>query len=213
MTKSQLSRRARYQAGAVGVLVAFLIIHLFWPEITLDTVTLVLLLSILFLVVGPVLFKSMTLPWNLGAVEFQEDKDLETEAKAKVDEEIKQTNPQPSVNWGKSATLFWLGNDLMWIEDMTYRYAGPERVLEGVENALRYLTDLGFPSNSFPAQELTNAKIILQSLDGLSRENYRQVLQGHYQGIRKQVETVKFYIHSLATTQQPGFEKLRAFPK
>jgi hypothetical protein len=96
----------------------------------------------------------------------------------------------------------------MWIQDMTYRYAGPERVLEGVENALSYMNDLGFADNSFPTQELNTAKIILQSLGGLSRENYKQVLRGHYRGIRQHVETVKFYIHSLATIQEPSFEKL-----
>ena len=190
-------------------IVLVIIIGLFWPTNPLLNPTNLILFGFLLLVwFGQILFKSITFPGGLG-VEFQEDKDIKAEAKAKAEKIIKQTASaqQPPVMWNKVATLFWLGNDLMWIEDMTYRYARPARVLEGVENALRYIEDLGFAANSFPIQELTLAKITLQSLGDLSRENYKQVLQGHYLGIRQHVETVKFYIHSLANIQQPGFNK------
>jgi hypothetical protein len=188
-----------------------IIIRLIWPTNPLDITMLILLGFLLLIWFGQVLFKSMTLPGGLG-VEFQEDSDIKAEAKAKVEKVIKQTalEQQPSIKWDKVATLFWLGNDLMWIEDMTYRYARPERVLQGVDNVLRYFEDLGFVANSFPVQELTLAKQALQNLPDLSRETYRQVLQEHYRGIRQHIETVKFYTHSLANIQQPGFEKLRA---
>jgi hypothetical protein len=39
------------------------------------------------------------------------------------------------LHWEKVGTLFWLGNDLMWIQDMMYRMALPNRVLQGVNHA------------------------------------------------------------------------------
>ena len=185
--------------------------RLLWPSSPLfDNTTLILIGFGLVIWFGQRLFKSMTLPGGLG-FEFQEDTKIKPEEKVKVKEQaINDKEQQPSIAWDKVATLFWLGNDLMWIEDMTYRYAQPERVLQGIDHALRYIEQLGFASNAFPVQELGLAKITLQSIGNLTREDYRQVLHMHYSGIRQHIETVKWYIHSLANIEQPGFEKLRA---
>ena len=46
-----------------------------------------------------------------------------------------QMESQPSkMHWSKVATLYWLGNDIMWIQDMMYRGAVPARVLQGVDH-------------------------------------------------------------------------------
>src|SRR5687767_13815491 len=127
-----------------------IILRMVWPDNPFDMTALILLGFVAIIWFGPILFKSFTFPGGLGG-EFREDSTLKAEAKAKVKEVIKQTAPedQASIKWDRVATLFWLGNDLMWIQDMTYRYAWPDRVLEGVENALRYIEDLGFAANSF----------------------------------------------------------------
>ncbi len=133
-------------------------------------------------------------------------------AKESASDAIEQTTSpyRDLIKWNKVATLFWLGNDLMWIEDMTYRMANPDRVLQGVENALVYVKNFGFTDNSLPMQELTNAKLTLHQLNGISPETHNEFLQGHYRGIRKHIETVKFYIARLAEVQEPDFKKLRA---
>ena len=116
-----------------------------WPASPmLDTTSLVLLAFIILIWYGPRLFKSMTLPGGLG-VTFPEDEAIRVEAKAKVEQIILETGTEKTpIKWEKVATLFWLGNDLMWIKDMIFRNAPPERILEGVENVLQYLQDLGF---------------------------------------------------------------------
>ena len=115
-------------------------------------------------------------------------------------------------DWRKVATLFWLGNDLMWIKDMTYRGAPPERVLEGIDNALHYVEELGFPPNSLASQELKSAKNIAAALVGLSPqdEKFRPLIQGHYETMQGNVQTATWYIHAMAEQRQPGFEKRRA---
>jgi hypothetical protein len=141
------------------------------------------------------------------------EKDLEKEAETKAIKAIEQTVPalQNAPKWDKVATLFWLGNDLMWIQDMTYRAAPPDRVLQGVNIAIKYVEELGFTTNTLPYQDLILAREILESLIGFipTTEEKRIFLEGHYRGIQQYVQTVKWYISALATLQQPGFEKLR----
>ncbi|MFC2054759.1 hypothetical protein ACFLV7_10790 [Chloroflexota bacterium] len=93
-------------------------------------------------------------PEELGAVT---DK-----AKEIVEEEARKPREGSSPQWQKVATLFWLGNDLMWVSDMIYRGAPPERVLQGVNHAKQYLTELGFAVGSFPLQQLTLTTNILE---------------------------------------------------
>ena len=122
------------------------------------------------------------------------------------------TSPHDMVKWEKVATLFWLGNDLMWIQDMTYRYASPERVLQGVLHATQYAKELGFAEHSLPIEQLTLASQTLGQLVGVSTstEERKSFLQGHYSGVRQQIDQVKWYINALAITKQPEFKKLSA---
>jgi len=116
------------------------------------------------------------------------------------------------VQWHKVATLFWLGNDLMWITDMIYRGAPPARVLQGIDHARQYLIDLGFKEGKFPHQQLDLARTVLGSLDGLDTSNPRnaELLKQHYRTVAKEIQTIKWYISALAEGQEPGFRKLRA---
>jgi len=117
------------------------------------------------------------------------------------------------IHWQKPATLFWLGNDLMWIQDQMYRGSTPGRVLQGVENAIAYCRDLGFEDKSFPIQNLGMAKGILQSLPEIILDGDTLALvQQHYRSVEKDVVQVKFFIQALAEGQEPDFVKKRAFP-
>lgn len=119
---------------------------------------------------------------------------------------------QSPVNWNKVATLFWLGNDLMWIQDMAYRGAVPHRILRGIVNAEAYLKDLGFPANSLPFEQLALAKETVSNLfdgspsDPDSLPNFEE----RYRELRQYIETIKAYIDRLACEQQPNFIKKRA---
>jgi hypothetical protein len=121
-------------------------------------------------------------------------------------------SPQNSVKWNKVATLFWLGNDLMWIQDMTYRGAVPHRILQGVVNAEYYVKELGFPPQSLPLEQLALAKKTLATLFEVLPSDPETLpnFQERYREVRQNVETVKSYIDRLAREQEPTFEKKRA---
>lgn len=203
-------RRIQYAITIIALIIT--IVHLIWPLFIIDSTTLFLLAIAVVPWLIP-LFKSLELPggWKF---EFQEQEHIEAKAKATAAEAIEQDTSQAQieVNWGKVATLFWLGNDLMWIQDMIYRAAPPERVLQGVEIALRYAKDLGFRDNTLPVQYLSLTMTILKPLIGFSptSEQNRLVLEGHYRTVQQYVQTVKWYIDALAKSQQPDFKKLRA---
>ena len=116
------------------------------------------------------------------------------------------------LHWDKVGTLFWLGNDLMWIQDMMYRGALPERVLQGVNYATQYVSEFGFPADSLAAQQLTLCSDILKPLVGIkgSTESERILLQQHYRTVEQYIQTVKWYLNVLVKEKQPSFEKLRA---
>jgi len=119
---------------------------------------------------------------------------------------------QSTIKWNKVATLFWLGNDLMWIQDMTYRDAAPHRILRGVVNAEFYVKELGFSPHSLPLEQLAIAEKILTNFFEASPSDAETLpnFQERYREIRQCVETVKSYIDRLAREQQPNFEKKRA---
>jgi hypothetical protein len=199
------------QAAISLLALVLLIVHWRSPSFDVDVTTVVLFI-ILVLPWTSALIKSVEFPggWK---VEFQDSKELQAAAKAKVAKEIKRTKGSAKkIKWSKVATIFWLGNDLMWVKDMTYRFAPPERVLLGVNHCLEYAKELGFDSKSLPVQELVLAQQVLQSLSGVSpaTEEMRRFLEGHYIGVRQHVQTVKWYIDALATQEQPGFQKKRA---
>jgi hypothetical protein len=113
------------------------------------------------------------------------------------------------IKWEKVATLFWLGNDLMWIQDRIDKLERSEHLLHGVEGALKYANDLGFDKNSYPIVQLKLARMLLRQLTGFSPESYASYIEEHYRALRKYIEQVKWYIHQLASLQQTGFDKWR----
>lgn len=183
-----------------------IIVHLFWPSVIIDSATLLLVVVAVVPWLIP-LFKSLELPggWKFT---FQEQDNLEAKAKA-----IEQaaSMPLPAIRWNKVATLFWLGNDLMWIIDMTYRAAPPEQILQGIENVTQYVKDLGFDDKSSPIRDLTIATTIVKSLVGISptNDNYLSIVQGHYRTVQQYIQTVKWFMDAMAKTQQSDFKKLR----
>jgi hypothetical protein len=190
----------------------FIAIHLIWPSLAIDSTTLYLLLAIFAVLLFPFV-KKMSLP---GGVEIEP---LDLDAQTPVEEEIDVSVPEEiesseevSIHWGKVATLFWLGNDLMWIQDMTYRGAAPERVRQGVLHALQYSKELGFEKDSTQVIELFRAKDLLDNLVGinLKSEQARIVLEQHYGTVRQYVQTTKWIIDGMAKREQPDFVKLRA---
>jgi cation transport regulator ChaB len=116
------------------------------------------------------------------------------------------------IHWNKVATLFWLSNDLMWIQDMMFRGALPERVLQGVNHAQQYCSDLGFDDKSFPIMQLQICKSILGSLEGIQKltPELSVLLQQHYSSVNRYITSIKWYLNALLGGQEPGFEKLRA---
>jgi hypothetical protein len=139
--------------------------------------------------------------------------DAEMQAKAAASQAEREAHPSPALpRLDKPATLFWLGNDLMWVQDMMHRGALPERVLQGITHVIRYANDLGFQQGSFPLTQLSLATVILESLSGFNPTTERDMdfLRGHYEEVSKYVQSVKWFIDAVATQQQPGFQKLRA---
>ena len=122
---------------------------------------------------------------------------------------------QQDINWEKVGTLFWLGNDLMWIQDMMYRGAMPERVLQGIDIVKQYFEDLGFDQKSNPARQLALSQTILESLQGISNPTPEQLrlLQQHYGTVNQYISTLKWYVNALVEQRQLGFEKHRANSK
>ena len=114
------------------------------------------------------------------------------------------------INWDKVGTIFWLGNDLMWIQDMMYRGALPERVLQGVSKAMRYSKDLGFGEKSFPVQHLTLSKDLLEPFVGMTdidEDKFRRIQQ-QYGMVEPYIERIKLYIYARVKEKQSGFKKL-----
>ena len=100
----------------------------------------------------------------------------------------------------------------MWIQDMMYRGALPERVLQGVRHALRHVQDLGFASASAPVQNLTFCTDILESLVGIQGTALKEValLQQHYTSVEHYVTIVKWFLDAVTKGNEPGFQKQTA---
>lgn len=147
----------------------------------------------------------------------EEMQDATAKAKEIVEREAPKTPEGFKPQWQKVATLYWLGNDLMWIIGMLYRGALPEQVLQGVDHAKHYLTELGFTEASFPFNQLGIATPILKLLKGVtgSTAAERRTLKQQYTSVIFQIQSIKWYISSLAEKEQPEFIKQRktsAFP-
>jgi hypothetical protein len=136
------------------------------------------------------------------------------EAQQKGDNEARRAvaSTRGKIKWNKVATLFWLGNDLMWIQDMVYREAPFQRVLQGVDNAIVYANDLGFSEKSYLIERLTFLKENIQGSIALplTHEDYEEQIQTSYAVIGQITESMKWFINSLAIEKQPDFEKKRA---
>ena len=148
----------------------------------------------------------------------REDKSKDMVAEEQAEEVIEPTvgaEPTPAdaaISWDKPATLFWLGNDLMWVQDQVYRGSLPPRVLQGVENAIGYCRDLGFGQDSLPIQNLELAKAHLKLLpDVILDGDTLAMVQQQYRSIEKLVKQVKFFVQGIAQSEEPGFVKRRAF--
>jgi hypothetical protein len=62
-----------------------------------------------------------------------------------------------SVHWDKSASLFWLGNDLEWTSQTVLRGAPKDKILHGLRHCEYHSSQLGF-GNSGPGKELAALK-------------------------------------------------------
>lgn len=141
--------------------------------------------------------------------EFQAADEISPPDQSSLESAVSAETPQ--VDWEKPATLFWLGNDLMWIQDQMYRGSSPTRVLEGVEHVKEYARRLGFDDSSLPLQNLSIATSILESLPSRAEtEEMLRLIQQHYGTVEQFVRQVKFYIQAKAESREPGFIKLRA---
>jgi hypothetical protein len=142
-------------------------------------------------------------------------KQIESEKKAQVVEldtlevksEVEDTKAITGMDWDKVGTLFWLGNDLMWIQDMILRDAPPKRLLQGLRHARQYSRDIDLGEKSFPCQELDLLISQVESIEGLRDYSMYRNLYNH---ILSRIEAIKWYFTAKAQEKQPGFEKLRA---
>ncbi len=130
-----------------------------------------------------------------GGPEPPEAKDVEKEPEAEVE-----------IGWNRPATLFWLGNDLMWTQDMIYRGAPAQRILEGLKNSLAYVRRLGPPGKAIEDQLEMNLTII-EAYVGMDPSQY---YQPHFRDAAKQIGTAKWMVSAMAKRLEPDFEKLRA---
>ena len=201
----------RVQITITIVASVILIVHHIFPSLNFDEISLILLIIAIIPWVIPI-FKTIEFPggWK---VEFQDYEEIEKKAKEQANKAIKsddRINIQ-NIKWNNAATLFWLGNDLMWIKDMTYRGAHPSKVLKGIENAIKYSEKLGFTEDSLPIKNLEIAKhFITPLIESESSDKLdSSMLTNYYFNIQEYIEPVKWYISSLAEKQEPGFIKHR----
>lgn len=148
------------------------------------------------------------------AEEVEAEEEAQVIAKDALEQEA-ETEPlhvKEGVDWDKVGALFWLGNDLMWIKDMMFRGAHPERVLQGIDHAMIYVRDLGFGERSFPIDQLTLARVVISAYEGIGEIDDRIAnnIRLHYRGVSQNVDNVKWYINALVESKQSGFKKERA---
>ena len=124
-----------------------------------------------------------------------------------LESEVDDTKVRTGMDWEKLGTVFWLGNDLMWIQDMILRDASPKRRLQGLRHARQYSGDIDFGEKSFPCQELDLLISQVESIEGLRDYSMYRNLYDH---ILSRIEAIKWYFTAKAQEKQPGFEKLRA---
>jgi hypothetical protein len=138
--------------------------------------------------------------------------EAEEEAEFEAQAVLESETAAGEIDWNKTATLFWLGNDLMWINDQMFRGSSPARVLQGVDHALKYAESLGFGPESLPLKNLNLAKTILESLPPSGNvQTQIPIIQQHYRTVAGYIDQTKFYMSAKAEGNEPDFVKLRAF--
>jgi hypothetical protein len=110
-----------------------------------------------------------------------------------------------SPKWDKPATLFWLANDLMWIQDMLFRAAPRDKIITGLKHSRQHASDLG-PSASFAAIELTR---LIDYFEGGPEGIPMPLILDQVPHLANQIELVKRDIASRVEESQPQFKKLR----
>jgi hypothetical protein len=157
--------------------------------------------------IAPVLFK------KLQAMSAK----IEKNAKEEVNKipSIERQSAASQIHLEKTASLFWLGNDLMWIIDMMLRGALPDRILDGIRGAIQYANTLGFPEYSPVHKHLTDCHEIISNLLGLTGSNDDEIqrLEQGFIAIYQKVERVKWYVDAIVKVQEPDFKKQRSFPR
>jgi hypothetical protein len=124
--------------------------------------------------------------------------------------EVKRTVTRPLIDWGNVGSLYWLGNDLMWVKDHMYRGFHPKEVLKGIKNAIGYCEQLGLGPKSFPHQKLSYTAALLEKYDTVvewDEDNFKEVVD-RYDEIAGYIDQVKFFMDAKVKAQQVGFQKL-----
>ena len=116
------------------------------------------------------------------------------------------------IDWGKIKTIYWLGNDLMWINDMIYRGASPERVLQGINHTQHYVERLGFNEKSYPILMLNYSRDALSAVIGFSEKGdmENRKIQEIYSMVAHYIEQIKFFLDASMNDFEPDFVKMRA---
>ena len=109
------------------------------------------------------------------------------------------------VKWDKPATLFWLANDLMWIQDILLRGGPRDKFITGLRNAREYAINLGL-SGTFAAEELTR---VIEYYEPEQGDPPAPFFLDQVPQLVNQIELVKRDVASRIEESQPGFTKFR----
>jgi len=119
---------------------------------------------------------------------------------------VKTVQPQ-KMQWDKPATLFWLANDLMWLQDILLRGGPRDKFIKGLRNTREYAISLGL-SGTFAAEELTR---IIEYFEPENGGLPMPLILDQVPNWVNQIELVKRDVASRIEQNQPGFTKFRVF--
>ncbi len=118
-----------------------------------------------------------------------------------------KTVQSKKVEWDKPATLFWLANDLMWLQDILLRGGPRDKFIEGLRNTRNYAVNLGL-SDTFATEELTR---IIEYFEPERGGLPTPLFLDQVPQLVNQIELVKRDVASRVEQSQPGFTKFRVF--
>jgi len=110
------------------------------------------------------------------------------------------------VKWNKPASLFWLANNLMWIQDVLLRGGPWDKFIAGLKNVRKYARNLGL-AGTFTEEELTRMIYFYEPEVGVPAP----LILTQVPQLVNQIELVKRDIASRVEQDQPGFKKFRIF--